>query len=589
VLGNVPDALIQEGTPLMISTAHRRRAHLCLILVLTLGASACSGATDESTATAPTDTTTGTTATGGETTTSQPVPTTDAAPVDSTGGTLGIAIGTDPGHLNPAITTSGATHTASELLYNGLVDVNDEGLPVPSLAERWDISEEGAVYTFHLADGVFWHDGEPFTSADVKFAFEEVILQFHSRSAASIGNAIESIETPDDRTVVFRFSQPYAPLLYQLNVTEAPIVARHIYEGSDPTENPANLTPVGTGPFQFVSYTPDSEIRFARNDNYFKEGLPYLDEVVMRVIPEPANQVIALERGEVDWIWGVPGPDRNRLESDPSYGFLSTGNNPGGANCIMTVSFNLERPLFAEVEFRRALAMAIDRQPFLDNILFGQGQVASAPIHSGIPFAHGQGLAMPAYDPDGARALLETLGWVDDGSGTRVAQGVEGIADGAPLSFDFVHFPAFSAYGELLRAQLAEIGVEVELRPFDPPVFAPTVFEERDFDTNIISYCNGTDPEIGVKRMYVSSDIRPIPFSNSSAYSNEDVDRLFAQAALTIDSEERRPIYQEIQEILVEELPYFWIVETTSLRAHTSKCTGFTAAGHFAEMVQCSR
>lgn len=559
------------------------RGRLLSLIVLVLVLMACGSAT-------PTDTTAGTTTTmAGVTTTSQPTPTTDPPPVDATGGTLVVAIGTDPGHLNPAITTSGATHTASELLYNGLVELNDDGLPVPGLAASWEISEDGAVYTFHLVEGVVWHDGEPFTSADVKFAFEEVILQFHSRSAASIGNALESIETPDDRTVVFRFSQPYAPLLQQLNVTEAPIVARHIYEGTDPTENPANLEPIGTGPFQFVSYVADSEIRFARNPNYFKEGLPYLDEVVMRVIPEPANQVIALERGEVDWIWGVPGPDRSRLESNPAYGFLSTGNNPGGANCIMTVSFNLERPLFTDVELRRALAMAIDRQAFLDNILFGQGQVASAPIHSGIPFAHGQGLAMPSYDPEGAAAMLEALGWVDDGSGGRVAQGVEGIPDGTPLAFDFLHFPAFSAYGELLRAQLAEVGVEVELRPFDPPVFAPTVFEERDFDTNIISYCNGTDPEIGVRRMYISSNIRPIPFSNSSAYINEDVDRLFDEAATTVDPEARRPIYQEIQEILVEELPYFWIVETTSLRAHTSACTGFTASGHFAETAQCDR
>lgn len=528
--------------------------------------------------TAPVETTAPTETTGAPQTTSGP---------ETAGGTLVVAISSDPGHLNPAITTSGGTHTASELMYNGLVELDDSGEPVPGLAESWEISEDGAVYTFDLVDGVVWHDGEPFTSADVKFAFEEVILQFHSRSAASIGNTIEAIETPDDSTVVFRFAEPYAPLLQQLNVTEAPIVARHIYEGTDPNENPANLEPVGTGPFRFVSYSPDSEIRLEKNPDYFKEGLPILDEVVMRIIPEEGSQVIALENGDVDWLWGVPGPDLARLQSDPAYGFLETSNNPGGQNCIMTVSYNLENPFFQEVEVRRGLATAIDRQAFLDNVLFGQGAVATAPIHSGIGFAHAEGLDMPTYDPEAAAAMLEAAGWVDDGSGTRVAQGVEGVGDGTPLAFDFLHFPAFAAYGELLRAQWSEVGVDLTLRPLEPPVFAETVFVERDFDTNIVSYCNGTDPEIGVKRMYISSNIQPIPFSNSSAYSNEEVDRLFEEAATTVDPEARAPIYRQIQEILVEELPYMWIVETTAVRVHTADCTGFTASGHFAETARC--
>jgi peptide/nickel transport system substrate-binding protein len=474
-------------------------------------------------------------------------------------------------------------------MYNGLVEIDANGEPVPGLAESWDITEDGAVYTFDLVDGVVWHDGEPFTSADVKFAFEEVILQFHSRSAASIGNTIESIETPDENTVVFRFTEPYAPLLQQLNVTEAPIVAQHIYEGTDPNENPANLEPVGTGPFRFVSYTPDSEIRLERNPDYFKDGLPLLDEVVMRVIPDGASQMIALEAGEVDWVWGVPGPDLARIEADPAYSFLETANNPGGQNCIMTVSFNLDMPMLQDPSVRRALAMGVDRQQFLDNVLFGQGAVATAPIHSGIGFAHSDGLSMPEPDPGAAMAMLEESGWIDDGSGTRVAQGVAGVDDGTPLAFRFLHFPNFAAYGELFRAQLAGIGADVELVPLEPPVFAETVFVERDFDTNIISFCNGTDPEIGVKRMYISSNIQPIPFSNSSAYANDDIDRLFAEGATTVSPGARSGIYREIQEILVDELPYLWIVETTSVRAHTASCTGFTPSGHFAESATCDR
>lgn len=562
-----------------------RRSALAVVVVVV---AACTGSSG-STTTAATSPVTSAELAATTTTATVATTTTEVTSGPVSGGTLVVAIGSDPGHLNPAITTSGGTHTASELLYNGLVELDDNGNPVPGLAESWEITEDGAVYTFSLQEGVVWHDGTPFTADDVVFSFNEVLLEFHSRSAASIGNAIESIEALDDRTVVFIFAQPYAPLLQQLSVTEAPIVAKHIYEGSDPTENPANLEPVGTGPFRFVSYQPDAEIRLERNPDYFKEGLPYLDEVVMRIIPEVGSQVIAFEAGEVDWLWGVPGPDLERFQSDDNIGLLETAVNPGGQNCIMTVSFNLEKPILQDGNVRKALAHALDRQAFLERVLFNQGAVAEAPISSGIAFAHGIGLAMPEYDPALAGQMLEGAGWIDQGDGSRVSSDVAGVEDGTPLAFNFVHFPAFTAYGELLSAQLAEVGADVTLVPLEPPVFAETVFTNRDFDTNIISYCNGTDPEIGVRRMYVSSNILPIPFSNSSAYSNPEIDSLFDEAAQTVDISARTAAYQEIQEILVEELPYFWLVETTAIRAYTTACSGFTTSGHFAEAAWCDR
>ncbi len=503
------------------------------------------------------------------------------------GGTLTLPISADPGHLNPAITTSGATHTASELLYNGLLEFNEDLEPIPSLAHDWDIEEDGAVYRFHLRDDVVWHDDEPFTAADVKYTFEEVLTEFHARTAASLGGVLEEVEVEDDHTVVFHLSQPYAPLLQQLDVTEAPIIPAHIYEGTDPAENPANMEPVGTGPFRFVSYSPDDEIVFERNDDYWKDDLPYFDRVVQRVMPDEGARVIALEGGEVEWLWGAPGPDLERLRADDAYEFLETPVNPGGANCVMSVSFNLERPMFQDLRVRQAVAHALDREQFLDRVLFGEGRVAAAPISSGIPFAHAEGLDMPSFDRERAEELLDEAGWVRDDDGTREAQGVDGVDDGTPLAFDFLHFPAFSEYGELLRSHLSEVGAEVELRALEPPVFVDTVFMERDFDTNIVSYCNGPDPEIGVRRMYDSAQIAPVPFSNSSAYENAEVDALFDEAQRTVDPDERGEVYRQIQEILVEELPYFWIVETVATRVHRAECEGFKPFGLFAEEAFC--
>jgi peptide/nickel transport system substrate-binding protein len=504
------------------------------------------------------------------------------------GGTLVVAISADPGHLNPAITTSGATHAAAELLYNGLLGRDERGEPTPELAESWTIEQNGAAYRFRLRPDVRWHDGTPFTSADVKFTFEEVLLKLHARTRASMSGVLAGIDTPDIRTVVFRFKQPYAPLLLQLDATEAPIIPRHVYQGSDPQTNPANLQPVGTGPFRFASYRKGAEIRLARNPTYFKPGLPHLDAIVMRVIPAAGTQVLALENGEVDFLWAVPGPDQSRLRTDARFRLAQTSYHPGGSNCIMTVGFNLQRPLLTDVRVRRAIGHALDREAFLRQVLFGEGRVAAAPISSELAWAHAAGLAMPAFDRAEAERLLDAAGWKKEGEATRVARGVAGVADGARLAIDFLHFPAFSKYGELMRQHLGAVGIDVTPRPLEPAVFAPTVFKDRSFDTNVISYCNGPDPEIGVRRMYHSSQIGPAPFTNAAAYRNDRVDALFDQAGRTVERDRRSALYRQIQEIVVQDLPYFWLVETPTTRAWAARCDGFRPwTGLFAEAASC--
>jgi peptide/nickel transport system substrate-binding protein len=497
------------------------------------------------------------------------------------------AISADPGFLNPAVTTSGAVHTASELMFNGLVEIDDAGKLVPELAESWTVSS--GDYTFKLRKGVTWHDGRPFTSEDVRFTFEEALVKFHARSRASLLGSISSIETPDPNTITFRFFKPYSAFLQQLNVTEAPILPAHLYRGSDPTRNPVNLKPVGTGPFVFESYKPGAEVRMTANKNYFKKGLPYLDGVVLRVIPDAGNQVIALEAGEVDFIFGVGGADTERVKANKSISTLETLTNPGGSNCIMSVSFNLDKPIFADQRTRQAILQGLDRKQFLDRILFGQGKVATAPIASGIPFAHAKDLKMPAFDRAAAARLLDEAGWKRQGSATRAAEGVAGMRDGTALRFRFLSFPTFSQYGQLLKAQLGEIGVDVQLETLDNAPFADRVFVRRDFDTNVISYCNGTDPEIGVRRMYDAAQIGPVAFSNSSAYRNATVTKLFEDASTREDPVARSVIYRKIQEVLVEDLPYIWLVETTGTRAFRSNCTGLTESGHFAEFASCKK
>ena len=501
---------------------------------------------------------------------------------------LVAALESDPGHLNPAITTNGGIHTASGLLYDGLIALDSTLSPVPALAERWEVLDGGARYRFHLRRGVRWHDGKAFTAADVKFTFDSLLLRFHARTRASMSPALLSVDALDDSTVEFRFRRPYAPLLQQLDVVEAPMLPRHLYAGSDPLRNSANIAPVGTGPYRFVAYDVNNEIRYTANSDYFG-GVPAIRDVILRIIPDAATRVIALEAGEIDWLYAVPGPDRERLRRDKRVRLVKASESPGGSNCITTVGFNLDRPWFRDVRVRRAIAHAVNREQFVERVLFGDGRAADAPISSRIRFAYRSDLPIPAFDTRRANALLDDAGWRRVGDAVRTARGVPGIAEGSPLAIDFKVLPGQTTYGELLRAQLREVGIDLRVVALETVVFAHTVFTERDFDTAIAAYCNGTDPEIGVRRQYVSASIAPVPFSNMAGYRNPVMDSQFDAASAALVVEERRRLYGEIQALAVHDQPYVWLVETLGTRAHSARCRGFGNSSHFAATAICTR
>ena len=485
------------------------------------------------------------------------------AQTPSRGGVAVIVVQADPGHLNPAISTGSHVHAVADSMYNALIEFDRDLKPQPDLALRWTVSEGGTLYTFKLAPNVKWHDGTPFTSADVKFTFDEVLLKHHARTKAGIGAVLAAIETPAPDTVVFKLRKPYGALLQLLNVTEAPILPKHLYQGSDPLTHLLNLKPVGTGPFKFESYRTDQQVVMVRNPDYFKAGLPYLDRLVFRVVPDSNAQTLALLAGEADYLGLVNAGDVERLAARSDLALAQTAFGTGGGNCITTLSFNLERKPLSELRVRQAIAHAIDRQQILRDVQFGIGKVASAPISSGLSWAHAAG-TLARYTPSAQRAteLLDAAG---------LAPG----ADGVRMSLELLHFPTFNRVGEVIRQNLAKVGIRVVQKPLDRAAFVEAVFSQRAFDLNIISYCNGADPDSGVRRMYVSDNIGKVPFSNAAAYRNAEVDKLFALAAETDKDDERSRHYGEIQKIVAADLPYWWLVETVVTTAWRSRFQGW--------------
>ena len=549
-----------------------------MAVALSLLATACASDDDDDTA-------------GGQT------PTTGAEePVR--GGTLVVALdGSDPGNLNPAVTSNGGVHTASEPMFNGLVGLDTEGRPTPELAASWAVEQNGAVYRFTLRDNVRFHDGRPMTADDVVFTFEKALLPFHARTRASMTSAGVKVTSPDPRTVVFTFDAPYAPLLQQLNVTEAPIIPKHVYEGCSDISTvpgcPPNRAPVGTGPFKFVS-ADANEIRLERNPDYFRQGQPYLDTIVERFISDQGTKTLALQNGEVDWAWMIQGADIATLRADRNITLADAARGPGGGNCVLTVAFNLRPPagrtaFFGDLRTRQALWAATNRQQAYDQIQFGQGKVATQPIHTAIPVARATGITLPAFDANRARTLLDQAGWKDEG-GVRVARGVQGVPDGTEFRIDYHGFAGQQIdYGQALRQQWRAVGVEVETKQEDNPTLSANVFRDRQFDTSAISYCNEADPLIGVRRQYHSSQISTTAFTNAAGYSNPDMDRLWDQSTVEPDPARRQQLFQQIQDLAVRELPYIWLIESTNTRAWSSNCTGFNIqnTGLFAEAAYC--
>ena len=465
------------------------------------------------------------------------------------GGTLVVRAFGDPGTLNGGITTASVTHTVADSIYSGLVQLDAQFRVTPDLAERWTVSPDGRTYTFSLARNVRWHDGRLFTSADVKFTYEQVLLKYHARTRAGLEGVLESIGTPNPSTVVFRFKRPFGAFLQRADVTEAPILPRHLYEGTDILQNPNNATPVGTGPFEFKEWARGAQVTLIKNEHYFKPGLPIIDQVVFRVLPQTALAVVALERGEVDFLDSVPAPDVERLRNAKTISLAPTLAGPGGSFCISTLIPNLTRAPLDNLKVRQAIYHAINRDFIVLAVLGGQGRVATAPISRGITWAYHPGLTQFRYDVSRANALLDESGFPRGPGGTR---------------FGLTYVAAITQirYAEVIRDNLRDVGIDVNIVPLEFTAAVERVFVRKDFDLGFASYCNGPDPDIGVKRMYISSNIQPIPFSNGASYRNARIDELFDLAAGSLDVKERGRHYRAIQETLVRDLPYIWLVET---------------------------
>jgi peptide/nickel transport system substrate-binding protein len=475
------------------------------------------------------------------------------------GGSVVVAISSDPGGLNPAVTTQGGVHLICGSIFSGLVAHDFNLNPVPDLAERWEVSPDGRAYTFYLAREAVFHDGAPVTSEDVRFTFAEVLLKFHARARASVGDNLRRILTPDPHTVVFEFNRPYAAFLQLVDVTNSPVMPKHLYEGTDPLTNPHNTNPVGSGPFKFEEWLKGDHLTLARNERYFKKGKPYLDRIVYKVMPSASIAAIAFEKGEVDYFLNPSPLDVARLKDMPGVAITDKGRE--GFATVETLIPNLTRPPLSDIRVRRAMGHAIDKDFLVAKLLFGMGAPATGPISRNLGWAYNPDVDKIEKNVALANQLLDEAGHPRD-------------ADGARFRLKFVHASSYAKVAEAVRDQLREVGINVDLEQMEFAAAVDAVYIKKDFDLAFASFENGPDPDIGVKRTVVSSNIGPIPFSNGAGYRNQRVDELFALAASELDKTKRARYYFEAQDILVKDVACFWLYEPKSAAAYRQGLRG---------------
>ncbi len=479
------------------------------------------------------------------------------------GGTMVMIVTPEPSTLAHYAVSAGNIPPIATQVYEGLCTYDWDLNPQPNLAKSWEVAPDGKTITFKLQDGVTFHNGQPFTSADVQYSYMEVLKKVHPTAPVLLAE-VTSVDTPDALTVVLHLANPAPYLMKALAGRDLPIVCKSVFEGTDPAQNPTANKPIGTGPFKFVSWDRGSSVRLDRNDKYWKPGLPYLNRIVARFIPDAATRSAAMETGEAQFAGysAVNYADLARMKTNPILGIETRGYEMTPA--LSVLELNETHPFLGKKEVRQAIAYAIDRKFILENVMYGYGKPATGPLSR--KFVDFYTDDVKHYDvPDRldiANKLLDGAGAPRQAGGTRFALHLEVNSFGEQ----------WLRQAEYLKQALAQVGIDVTLRSEDTATWLRRVYTDYDFDINEPFLSQGVDPSYGLNKQYLTSQIRKgVTFVNSSHYSNPALDTLLIAAMREQDKPKRVAMYQQAQQILAEDSPLVWLIDVDYVSVYNKK------------------
>ncbi|MFO7831976.1 MAG: peptide-binding protein [Desulfuromonadaceae bacterium] len=462
-------------------------------------------------------------------------------------GTIG-----DASNLIPPLASDASSSAITGHVYNGLIRYDKDMRFEGDLAKSWEISEDGREITFHLRHDVTWHDGEPFTSADVLFTYELMIDPDTPTAYAERYKQVEHASAPDPYTFKVRYAEPLAPALVSWAMGICP---KHLLEGKDVTTSELTRNPVGTGPFKFVKWDPGEQIVLERNEDYF-EGAPYIKRVVYRIVPDTTTMFLELQSGGLDYMGLTPLQYARQTDTPAFKRRFNKYRYPAFAYTYL--GYNLRKPMFQDERVRQAIAYAIDKQEIVDGVLLGLGQPATGPYKPG-SWPYNAEVPRYPYAPEKARALLDAVGWKDvDGDGVREK-------DGRKFEFTILTNQGNDQRikaGEIIQRRLQEVGIKIKLRVVEWASFLKEFIHPGKFDATILGWTIPVDPD--GYNIWHSTKTGPREL-NFIAYSNPEVDKLLEQGRRVLPIEERRPIYHRLQEILAREQPYTFLYVPDSL------------------------
>jgi peptide/nickel transport system substrate-binding protein len=469
------------------------------------------------------------------------------------GGRLVVAADSEPRNLNPAIVASNGVFFVASKVIEPLAEASYTGADglEPRLATGWEGSADGLTVTFKLREGVSWHDGQPFTSADVAFSALQIWKPLQNLGRV-VFKDLEAVDTPDASTAVFRFGKP-TPFQLIRNALPAltSVVPKHLYEGTDIAANPANNKLVGTGPYKFTEYRPGEYYLLSRNENYWDKGKPYLDEIVFRVLPDRAAAAQALEAEEIGLaaFSAVPLADLARIDQVEGIEVVSKGYE--ALTYQLVVEINHRRKELADLKVRQAIAHAIDRDFVVKTIFLGYAAPSTGPVPKNDKQFYTADVPTYPFDVAKANALLDDAGYARGAGGTR-------------FSLKLLPAPYFNEtrqFGDYLRQALAAVGIDAEIVNNDAAAHQKAVYTDHAFDLAVGPPVFRGDPAISTTILVQSGIPDGVPFSNQGGYKNSELDALIAKAAQTLDEGERTALYRDFQKDVAADLPLINVAE----------------------------
>ncbi len=501
------------------------------------------------------------------------------------GSTVVIGIPQEPGSLNPLVSTAAVDTVIRSFIIEGLVGTDASGQYIPVLAAALPtVSTDGLVLTYRLKPGILFSNGDEFICADVQFTWQAILSDLSAANPSGYSD-IRAVECLDDATAVITLNKVYAPYLRLFSF----IIPRAAGELSGMANWEYNRSPIGTGPWVVQSWTAGDQITLVKNPTYREAGKPYLDRILLKVLPDHANGLQQLNSGEITVLWPLTEADVLTLQPGVTY----TGA-PYGAGENEMIVFNLAdptvdapadpavhpHPILSDLRVRQAIQFAIDKQEITEKILNGTVSVGTTVLPAGpfaCPFEPSQ------YSLTQAKALLEEAGWVTGADGVRARAGMRLSLRIASTSGDPIRAQVEQALVEMLQKAGIELVLEnVPAEEFFAGWASNGIRKHGQFDLLLYTTGPSTDPDSHIFNNYHSSRLPTAENegvgSNYSRYVNRNVDAWIEEAALTADTKRRKELYCQVARQINNDLPRVLLYERQNISGYREALQNFAVS-----------